>query len=443
MIAGTGSGVGKTAIACAVIRGFMQRGYTVQPFKAGPDYIDPGHLSHISGQDACNLDVWLMGSDGVASSFAQNSGSDVSVIEGVMGFYDGFEGSSNRASSYQISQITHTPVILIIDARGAARSVAATAYGFMKFTKDSAIQGVILNRLGSDRHARLCQEALEAYHIPVLGMVPRNPDISLKSRHLGLVPAIESDAIKDTLDMATKFILDHIDMDRIVQISSGAPPVSIPERMAHPPHKVTISVAQDGSFNFYYKDNLDMLRAAGAKLEFFSPERSDTIPPCDGLYLGGGFPEVRADILEKNDTMRRDIKDMAQSGAPVYAECGGLMYLARSIRNRYTTHDMVGLFDADAVMTGKVTLNYTKGVMAGGPLDDGSVRFLGHEFHYSRIDDIAADTRFAQTLDIGVGITSGMDGVLAYGTMASYGHLYFTWQAAKNLIRRCVQFSRR
>ena len=435
--------MGKTAITCAIIRGFMQRGYTVQPFKAGPDYIDPGHLSHVSGQDACNLDVWLMGDDGVKSSFAKNSASDVSIIEGVMGFYDGFEGRSNKASTHQISQITDTPTILIIDARGAARSVAATAHGFMEFSSHSTIQGVILNRLGSDRHARLCREALEMLHIPVLGMVPRNPDIALKSRHLGLVPAIESGAVRNMLDFATEFILDHIDMDRIVKLACEAPPVSIPKRTTHPAPKTVIGVARDGSFNFYYKDNLDRLRSAGARLEFFSPERSDALPACDGLYLGGGFPEVRADILESNRTMRGHIKDMAQDGAPIYAECGGLMYLARGIRNDDASHDMVGLFDADAVMTGRVTLNYTAGVMTGGPLDDGGVQFSGHEFHYSRLDGVDADVRFAQTLDIGVGIADGMDGMLAYGTMASYGHLYFTKKAAEQLVQRCIRFSRR
>lgn len=436
--------MGKTAITCAVIRGFMQQGYSVQPFKAGPDYIDPGHLSHVSGQDACNLDVWLMGDDGVKSSFAKNSTSDVSVIEGVMGFYDGFEGRSNKASTHQISQITDTPTILVIDARGAARSVAATALGFMEFSNPSTIQGVILNRLGSDRHARLCREALDALHIPVLGMVPRNPDISLRSRHLGLVPAIESGTIRNMLDIATEFILDHIDMDRIVKLACKAPPVSTPKRTAHPAPETVIGVAQDGSFNFYYKDNLDRLRAAGARLEFFSPEVSGIIPACDGLYLGGGFPEVRAGILERNGIMRGHIKGMAQDGAPIYAECGGLMYLARSIRgDDDAVHDMVGLFDADAVMTGKVTLNYTAGMMSGGPLDDGGVQFSGHEFHYSRLDGVDADARFAQTLDIGVGIADGMDGMLSYGTMASYGHLYFTKKAAEQLVQRCMRFSRR
>ena len=436
--------MGKTAITCAVIRGFMRRGYTVQPFKAGPDYIDPGHLSHVSGQDACNLDVWLMGDDGVQSSFAKNSTSDVSVIEGVMGFYDGFEGSSNKASTHQISQITGTPTILVIDARGAARSVAATAHGFMEFSNHSAIRGVILNRLGSDRHARLCQDALESLRIPVLGTVPRNPDISLESRHLGLVPAAESGAIRNMLDSATDFILDHIDMDRIVKLACKAPPVSTPKRTTPPTPETVIGVAQDGSFNFYYKDNLDRLRSAGARLEFFSPEVSDDIPACDGLYLGGGFPEVRAGILEGNRIMRAHIKDMAQDGAPVYAECGGLMYLARGIRGGDDTiHDMVGLFDADAMMTGRVTLNYTSGVMSGGLLDDGGAQFCGHEFHYSRLDGVDADARFAQTLDIGVGIADGMDGMLSYGTMASYGHLYFTKKSAEQLVQRCIRFSRR
>lgn len=445
MIAGTGSGVGKTAITCGIIRGFMQRGYTVQPFKAGPDYIDPGHLSHISGQDACNLDIWLMGDDGVKSSIAKNSTSDISVIEGVMGFYDGFEGGSDIASTYQISKITDTPVILVIDARGAARSVAAIAKGFAEFSTPSNIRGVILNRLGSDRHSRLCRDALDTLGIPILGAVPRNSDITLKSRHLGLVPAAESDVIRDRLDTATGFILDHIDMDSIVQLASGAPPIisdKPPVYRTSNIAKTVISVAQDDSFNFYYKDNLDRLRNAGARLEFFSPETSDNIPECDGLYLGGGFPEVRAHVLEKNHTIRARIKEMAQDGVPIYAECGGLMYLARTIRHQNISHAMAGLFDADAIMTGKVTLNYTKGVMRGGPLTDGIVGFSGHEFHYSRLDDIDTDARFAQTLDIGVGIDNGMDGMRAYETMASYGHLYFTRDAAESWVQRCMKYSR-
>ena len=443
VIAGTGSGVGKTSVACGAIRGLKRMGYSVQPFKAGPDYIDPGHLAVAAGRAACNLDVWLMGRGGAVESFARNSGSDVSVIEGVMGFYDGFDGIGDLASTHQVARITGSSTILVVDAGGAARSVAATILGFVKFSRKSTIRAVILNNVGSSRHESLCRSAIEPLGIPVVGAIPRNSEVAFESRHLGLVPAAEDEKVREDVRRSSDAMADHIDMDALLEIARSAPPIK-----RYPPPKkrknrAAIGVALDGSFNFYYKDNLDRLRDAGARLEFFSPESSDTLPEVDGLYIGGGFPEVRGDRLGRNLPMLKAIKDKAQSGAPVYAECGGLMYLVRSIRRGDERFDMVGLFDAEAVMTGRVILNYTSGVMHAGPIARVPAKFRGHEFHYSKLEGVASDSKFAQTLDLGQGIIDGKDGLLVYDTLASYGHLYLGRSAAGNMVDRCAKLSRK
>ena len=443
VIAGTGSGVGKTSVACGVIHGLKRMGYSVQPFKAGPDYIDPGHLAVAAGRAACNLDVWLMGKGGAAESFALNSGSDVSVIEGVMGFYDGFDGTGDLASTHQVARITGSPTILVVDAGGAARSVAATILGFARFSRASTIRGVILNNVGSGRHESLCRSAIEPLGVPVVGAIPRNSEVAFESRHLGLVPAAEDERVREDIRRSSEAMADHMDMDALLGIARSAPPIKRPAPRKKREVRTAIGVALDGSFNFYYKDNLDRLRDAGARLEFFSPESSAALPEVDGLYIGGGFPEVRGDMLERNRSVLEAIKDMAQGGAPLYAECGGLMYLARSLRRGDERFGMAGLLDAEAVMTGQVVLNYTRGVMHAGPIARAPARFHGHEFHYSRLEGVASDSKFAQTLDLGQGIVDGKDGLLVHDTLASYGHLYLSRSAVRNMVDRCVKFSRR
>ncbi|MCY4491573.1 MAG: cobyrinate a,c-diamide synthase [Thaumarchaeota archaeon] len=445
VVAGATSGVGKTSITCGIIHGMQSRGYSVQPFKVGPDYIDPSYLSNISGNDACNLDAWLMGRNQVLDSFASNSNSDISVIEGVMGFYDGATGDSNFASTHHVASITKSPVVLVLDASKTSRSIAATALGFQKFHKSSHISGVILNKIGSKRHELLCRQALEKTKLPVLGVVYRNPELKFESRHMGLIPASASTHVKKKLVTASKIIADSLDIQEIIKIASA--PAILPKvlqpRMKKP--KAVISVALDSSFNFYYRDNLDALQREGAILKFFSPIADDNLSHSDGIYIGGGFPEVLASGLERNRSMRYMIRQFSEDGMPIYAECGGLMYLTKSIRHDSKTYAMAGIFDAETVMTKKMKLNYTRGkILSKNVISEQMRPFYGHEFHYSRLQSISPDSKFAYRLDVGDGIRDGMDGLMAHNTLASYGHLYFDRSdCAKIFVKNCKSFSRK
>ena len=442
VIAGTGSGVGKTSISCAVIRGFARMGYAVRPFKAGPDYIDPGYLAAAAGREAANLDVWLMGKRGVTESLSRNSSGMAGVIEGVMGYYDGFDGRGDTASTHHIAVLTRTPAILAVDAGGGARSVAASVLGFLRFSRNPMIRGVILNRTGSRRHIMMCRDALKPLGVEVVGAVPRMGG-RFGSRHLGLVPPAEDPGMAAEIAETADRILEHLDMDAIARIAGGAEPLPEYEHVRRVPATARIGVALDGSFNFYYKDNLERLRQAGGELVFFSPESSEAMPDVDGLYMGGGFPEVRAGILERNRNMMGMVREAAAGGMPMYAECGGLMYMARGLTHEGKRSRMAGVFDLETEMTGQVTLNYTRGMTGRSPVSGRGGGFHGHEFHYSRAAEVPGDAVFAQRLDIGAGIRDGRDGIMAHSAMASYGHLYLSARAAGTLVGHCARYSRR
>ncbi len=352
VVAGITSGVGKTSITSAIIYGIKKRGYSIQPFKVGPDYIDPSYLSAISGKDAKNLDVWLMGESELLHSFVKNSTSDISVIEGVMGYYDGFGGKTNYASTHHVASLLKSPTILILDASKTARSIAATALGFAKFHRNSRIVGIILNKIGSKKHESMCKQALASLKVPILGSILRNSEI-LESRHLGLIPVKEQRSLQNKIRKVSREISDSLDIDKIIQICKNVS--ELPKVQAKKIKKpiATVAVALDSSFNFYYHDNLEALRREGAKLKFFSPVTDKKIPKCDLIYIGGGFPEVLGQSLERNTTMRNLIKKHAEEGMPIYAECGGLMYLTKSIDFGKKKYKMVGLFDAETQMNGK------------------------------------------------------------------------------------------
>lgn len=445
VIAGTASGIGKTSITTAIVYAMKKCGYTVQPFKVGPDYIDPSYLSAISGNGARNLDVWLMGKNGVVKSFVKNSNSSISIIEGVMGFYDGFSGTSNFASTHHVASILKSPVILVLDASKTARSIAATVLGYTKFHRNSNIIGLIINKVGSKKHELLCRQALEKSKTPILGIIPKNSDFILESRHLGLIPILEQSSLKKRLEKIAKKIAEHIDIKKIIEISKKTEelPKTIQTQLKKP--KTTICVALDKSFNFYYHDNLDALKCEGARIKFFSPIYDSKLPTCDGLYIGGGFPEILSDLLERNQKMRKSIKSAAENNIPIYAECGGLMYLTRSISYGNKKHQMVGLFDAETRMDKKMKLNYTKGKISSNCLISPKSNTLqGHEFHYSEIDTSSSDSKFAYILSIGEGIKNKQDGLMEYNTLASYMHLYFEHSKyARNFVQTCIKFSKR
>jgi cobyrinic acid a,c-diamide synthase len=434
IVAGATSGVGKTSITSAIIHGIKKCGYTIQPFKVGPDYIDPSYLSSISKNDAKNLDVWLMGENELVQSFVKNSSSNISVIEGVMGYYDGFGGKTNYASTHHVASLLKAPTILVLDASKTARSIAATALGFAKFHRNSRIVGIILNKIGSSKHERMCQQALVNLRLPILGSILKNSE-SMESRHLGLIPVKEQKSLQNKIRKVSREISDNLDIDKIIQICKNVPqlPMTRPKKFRKP--TATVSVALDSSFNFYYHDNLEALRREGARLKFFSPISDKKIPACDLIYIGGGFPEVLGQSLERNTTMRRLIKKRAEEGTSIYAECGGLMYLTKSIIFGKMKYKMVGLFDAETLMTKKMTLNYTEGRVSSNCIVSAPAKFRAHEFHYSKIRNLPRDAKLVYDLKIGEGIASKRDGLSEYNTVASYCHLYFdSAKYASNLL---------
>jgi len=424
VVAGATSGVGKTSITSAIIHGIKKRGYSVQPFKVGPDYIDPSYLSAISGKDTKNLDVWLMGESELVHSFVKNSTSDISVIEGVMGYYDGFGGKTNYASTHHVASLIKSPTILILDASKAARSIAATALGFTKFHRNSRIVGIILNKIGSKKHENMCKQALANLKVPILGSILKNSE-SLDSRHLGLIPVKEQRSLQNKIRKISREISDSLDIDKIIQICKNVPELPTVRLKKIKKPTATVAVALDSSFNFYYHDNLEALRREGARLKFFSPVADKKIPRCDLIYIGGGFPEVLGQSLERNTTMRKLIKKQAEEGMPIYAECGGLMYLTKSIDFGNKKYKMIGLFDTETKMTKKMTLNYTEGRIRSNCLVSGPAKFRAHEFHYSKIRNLPKDAKLVYDLKIGEGISGKKDGLSEYNTLASYCHLYF------------------
>ena len=436
VISGSTSGVGKTSITSAIIYGLKKRGYTIQPFKVGPDYIDPSYLSSISNNETKNLDVWLMGKNELVKIFVKSSNFDVSIIEGVMGYYDGFGGKTNYASTHHVATLLQAPVILILDASKTSRSIAATALGFTKFHKNSRISGIILNKIGSKKHDTLCRHALENLNIPIIGSIPKISNNTLESRHLGLIPVTEQKQLQKKIKQVSKEIADYLDFEKIVEICKNVERLPKIKPQKFKKVQTSIAIALDSSFNFYYHDNIEALRREGAKIKFFSPLSDKKIPNCDCIYIGGGFPEILGKKLSQNNAMKKSIKQAAENGTPIYAECGGLMYLTKSIKNQNQKYKMIGLFDAETEMTKKMTLNYTDGRITSNCLISSPRNFHAHEFHYSRITNIPKDARFLYDLNIGEGISSKKDGFSEYNIVASYCHLYFdSAKFASNIIK--------
>ena len=436
VISGSTSGVGKTSITCAIIYGLKKRGHTIQPFKVGPDYIDPSYLNSISNNETKNLDVWLMGKNELMKSFVNSSTSDISIIEGVMGYYDGFGGKTNHASTHHVATLLKSPVILVLDASKTSRSIAATALGFTKFHRNSRISGIILNKIGSKKHEILCRSALENLKIPIIGVVPKNTGNILESRHLGLIPVVEQKQLQRKIKQVSQQISDYLDFEKLVKICKNVEHIPKTKLQKFKKPNISIAVALDSSFNFYYHDNIQALRREGAKIKFFSPISDKKIPNCDSIYIGGGFPEVLGKKLSQNLTMKKSIKQAAENGIPIYAECGGLMYLTKSIKHNNQKYKMIGLFDAETEMTKKMTLNYTQGRIISNCLISSPRNFNAHEFHYSKIHNISKDAKFLYDLKIGEGISSKKDGFSEYNVLASYCHLYFdSAKFASNIIK--------
>jgi cobyrinic acid a,c-diamide synthase len=449
MIAGVTSGVGKTTVAVGIMHALRKRGLRVQPFKVGPDYIDPSYHTLITKRNSRNLDVWMMGRQGVLDCFAAAcENADVAVIEGVMGLFDGMSGKTDFASTAHMAKILDAPVVLVVDASKGARSIAAIILGFLHFDKKLRIAAIILNNVAGERHARYVTDALAGIaKIPVAGIVSRNNDIKMEERHLGLVPALELRETKRQMILRTaRHMAESIDINRILSLCSAG---TLPDAPDHSKEtaRTRIAVALDESFNFYYTDNLIALKRSGAQLVFFSPIEEQKLPDgVSGIMLGGGFPEVLADRLEDNRSMLRSIRKAVGEGMPVYGECGGLMYLTRSIsgyNGEKKARKMAGIIEADTFMTGRLILNYTD-AECDGPVF-GKTHLRGHEFHYSSIENIARDSRFAYSMKKGKGVTGNQDGfIINDNGLAAYMHLHFAnRKLPERMVLSCVRCSRR
>jgi cobyrinic acid a,c-diamide synthase len=443
---------GKTTIAIGLAAAFSRRGLVVQPFKKGPDFIDPLWLSTAAGRRCRNLDPYVSDDDEIRAAFLRHTaGADVALVEGNKGLYDGvaLDGSNSNAA---LAKVLALPVVLVLDARGMTRGVAPLVLGYQAFDRELRIAGVVLNQVGGARHEAKLRMVLEQYtDVPVLGAVQHDPRIGIVERHLGLMPSNESaDAARLVADIAAT-IERQVDVDRLLRIAAEVTAVRAPAAMAPtppPPQEsdIRIGVPQDRAFGFYYADDLDALRAAGATLVRFDALADAQVPNVDALFIGGGFPEVHARELEANAALRTRIRNLIDAGLPVYAECGGLMYLARSISVGGHTYRMVGAIPGDVVMRdrpvgrGYVHLEET-GSFPWPAAPDAPRTIRAHEFHHAAIENLPAETRYAYDVRRGHGIDGTRDGIVVGNVLASFAHLRSTrgcdWAA------RFVEFIRR
>jgi len=439
LVAGTKSGVGKTTVVLGILAALKRRGLDVAPFKVGPDFIDPSHHTAICDRPSRNLDTFMMGEGGVRRSFARGvEGADVAVIEGAMGLYDGLD-ASEVASSAAVAKALKAPVILVMNVHGTSRSAAAMALGYKSYDPEVEIAGLILNQVGSERHLSLLEKALLPLDIPILAALPRRGEISLSSRHLGLTMGFES---SHDLDALADLIEENADLDKILKLGCDVPSAEEPPDFEG--ERIRIGVAYDEAFCFYYIENFEFLRNLGATIEFFSPIR-DPLPKVDGLYLGGGYPELYAGALERSPT-RIEIREAAGTGMPIYGECGGLMYLCESViqKDGVSENEMAGVLPATTTMTGRLqALGYVEGdVVSDNPVVERGAVIRGHEFHYSKMD-CARDARFAYRFRRGKGIVEDKDGLIEHETLGSYLHAHVCSFPMERFVESCRKYGRR
>ncbi|GAA2989904.1 cobyrinate a,c-diamide synthase [Streptomyces fulvorobeus] len=441
VIAAPASGSGKTTVATGLMAAFAGRGLAVSPHKVGPDYIDPGYHALATGRPGRNLDAYMCGPELIAPLFAHGAGGcDLAVIEGVMGLYDGASGQGELASTAQVSKLLRAPVVLVVDASSQSRSVAALVHGFASWDPGVRIGGVILNKVASDRHEALLREALDESGLPVLGVLRRSAQMATPSRHLGLVPVAEraTDAVDAVRAMAER-VRAGCDLDALLALARTAP--ALPEEVWEPQRgadevpvageRPVVAVAGGAAFTFAYAEHAELLTAAGAEVVVFDPLRDEKLPAgTSGLVVGGGFPEMYAPELSANEPLRLAVTELARSGAPVAAECAGLLYLARELDGR----PMCGVLDAEARMSERLTLGYRQAVaVSDSVLAVAGTRMRGHEFHRT-------------VLEPGAGPTPAwgmhqperrVEGFVQGGVHASYLHTH--WAASPGVAGRFVE----
>ena len=442
VIAGTSSGVGKTTVTLAILAALKARGRLVQPFKAGPDFIDPGHHTAATGRPSRNLDGWLLGEALNRDIFARAAAdADISIVEGMMGLFDGSSPVNEIGSTAELAKQLDAPVLLVIDGSAMARSAAAMVSGYAKFDPELRVKAVLFNRVGSDGHYKLLKAAVEQEtDVVVVGYLRPDPAVTIADRHLGLVTAMEQ-GTGELYDRLAEAAEETIDLDRIEALARSCSelPGSAPQPVARVHGRtVRIGVAQDLAFCFYYPDNLELLEAEGAELVKFSPMHDRVLPDVDMLYLGGGYPELHGEVLSQNVSMRMAIRTFAEQGGTIYAECGGMMYLTQAIRDfAGLSHEMVGLFQAEAVMRKPgLTLGYRMVELSKDCiLGESGTMARGHEFHYSSLVPSGALDYACALRDAG-GLSKGQDGVFIGNVVGLYTHLHFSSQPqiAKSLV---------
>ena len=417
---------GKTTLTLGLCAALHARGHVVQGFKKGPDYIDPLWIGMASARPCYNLDFHMMARDEIARQFARASaGARISLVEGNKGLYDGLDldGSNSNAA---LAKLLDAPVVLVIDARGMTRGVAPLILGYQAFDPDIRIAGVILNQLGGSRHESKLRAVIEHYtDVEVIGAVQHDDSLQIAERHLGLVPANEQRAAVDRIAQVGERIAAQVDLDRLLAIADRAPPRRAPEPRApgaaQPP--VRIGIAQDAAFGFYYSEDIDTLRASNVELVPIDTLRAPALPALDGLIIGGGFPEVFMDALHANAGLRADVRRAIEAGLPTYAECGGLMYLSRSLSWQGRTREMVGVVPGDTRMHERpVGRGYALLQPTGDDRWQETAVVPAHEFHYSSLDNLPPDARYAYDVRRGHGIDGQHDGFQLHNLLAGYVH---------------------
>ena len=456
MIAALRGGSGKTILSIGIIAAWRKLGKSIAPFKKGPDYIDAGWLALAAGRPCYNLDSFLLSSENNFTSFLSHSEDhDISVIEGNRGLYDGIdlEGSTSTA---ELAKLLQTPVVMCVDCTKITRTMAAVVSGCAQFDPDVRIKGIILNRVANPRHEKKLRDSIEHYSkIPVVGAIPKQSHEYFPERHLGLVPTPEHDWANESIEAIASIAEKHIDLDAIVKIAQNAPELNaeferteiVDQQPLSASGKPTprIGVIKDSAFQFYYPENIDALKAAGAEIEFISPLEIQTLPQLHALYIGGGFPETHAAQLSENESFSRQLKTMVEDGFPIYAECGGLMYLGEELILEDRSYPMTGIlplvFDFYKKPQGH---GYTIVKVEGeNPYFPVGAEIKGHEFHYSRVRNWSgkkSDLIFQ--MQRGAGIHEDRDGILYKNVLATYTHIHALGNPgwAKALVRNAIEY---
>jgi cobyrinic acid a,c-diamide synthase len=416
---------GKTIISLGLCRAISNLNSKVQSFKKGPDYIDPIWLAKSTHQPCYNLDFFNMSPEEILDLYNKHSAtSDVSIVEGNKGLFDGMSVDGGDANA-DLAKSLNLPVILVIDTNGMTRGIAPLLQGYQNFDHGVNIQGVILNKVGGDRHESKLINAIEHYtDLKVYGSVQRNKELDIDERHLGLMPANEDDKSEIKINRISEIIADSINIKKILSdtpnniISQSKPRESISSSL-------TIAIPKDVAFGFYYQDDLDLFEELGTKISYFDAIKDSKLPECDGLFIGGGFPEMNLEALSLNKSLLTDIQNKINAGLPAYAECGGLMYLTNNIEYLGRSFPMVGVINANTVMTQRPV---GRGYVEIEPTDNHpwkgvSKKISAHEFHYSRLENIAKDYEYAYNVLRGVGINNKKDGIITKNLLATYSHL--------------------